>query len=115
MAAEMRRQLLAVAELDFDALEVAGVCDHPIGLLDADAEGDRFAANVAIVQYTERALLAHQRVADDVAFEEQLARRRGADLGIGVPQEPDDSHGQCNCGKGDEFHGHASQTDRDGQ
>src|SRR5262249_41518011 len=97
------RQLLAIAEFDFDALERCSVGNGTVGLLNADAPRNGFAAGVAIVQHAERPLLAHQRVADDVALEEQLARRRGADLRIGSGNTQN-SKRQSDSGKRQGFH-----------
>src|SRR5262245_50906715 len=66
--------LLAVAELDDDALERLVVTNVAVRMQDADAPRDRFLALELVGEHAERALLAGQRMAHDVALEKQLAR-----------------------------------------
>src|SRR5215471_13525156 len=100
----MRGQLLPVAQFDFHGLEVHVVRDGPIRLLDADAERHCLAAHIAIVQYAEWSLLTHERVPNDISFEEELAGRRGADLGVRSTRETDERGGQCEGGEDGRFH-----------
>jgi hypothetical protein len=74
---ERGRELLPVAEFDDHALEHLVVGHFAVRLHDADAPRHGFLALVLVVENAERSGLIGQRMAHDVAFEEQLLRLLG--------------------------------------
>ncbi len=95
----LRLEFRAISKHHLDVLQRLVIRDRAIGLLDADTPRDGFTAGVPVIQDTEWSLLTLNRMANDVAFKKQFARRRGANLCIGAARESSEpATAKCECG-----------------
>jgi len=92
-------------------LSVSLFADVTVRVEDADAPSNRFFALELVREHAERTLLGRQRMAHDVALEEQLARlvlRPGHRGLLRLGAGGNHGSGQCDDGGGQFFHGRPS-------